>query len=55
MFGCRATACFSYIEREHSPVTLHSGLGYRWRPVTFEAEMQTALTEPQTSSRQTVH
>ncbi|HEX3412503.1 MAG TPA: IS3 family transposase, partial [Stellaceae bacterium] len=42
-------ACFSYIEGWYNPVRLHSGLGYR-SPITYEADMQAAMTKTQTAS-----
>ncbi len=47
-------ACFSCIEGRHNPVRLHSGLGCQ-SPMTYEANMQTAVTETQPASQQTVH
>ena len=38
-------AVFSYIEGWYNPVRLHSALGYR-SPITYEAEMEMATTEP---------
>jgi len=47
-------ACFSYIEGWYDPARLYSGLGYR-SPMTYEAQKEAVLTEPQLASLHTFH